>query len=337
MYTTVTFLVERMNKRYNKPIPFGWFAIAYTSELAAGDVKPLHYFGRELVLFRTESGDAALLDAHCPHLGAHLGHGGKVAGDSIACPFHAWQFNGEGYCTKVPYAKNMPPKVDGKQVIRRYPLREVNQMIWAWYHPEDAQPLFEVERHAELHSPEWTDIDVFDWEINAIIQETGENAADIAHFVTVHESPEMPVGQVTHDGYTRCTLMDSQQHAIDEHGNVDLSGENYDQGRLESWSFGPGQTFQKFSRLFDIVMMGTVTPIDDQRLHMRFNFSMPKAQTEEHTLYAHAFRDEIVRQVGQDIPIWENKVYLDDPALCDGDGPIARYRKWFSQFYVDAA
>ena len=52
---------------------------------------------------------------------------------------------------------------------------------------------------------------------------------------------------------------------------------------------------------------------------------------------AEGFRDEVVFQVGQDIPIWENKVYLDSPILCDGDGPIAKYRKWFQQFYADAA
>ena len=79
-------------QRFPMPIPFGWFFVAYSDELAVGDVKPLHYFGRDLVLFRNESGQAGLLDAYCPHLGAHLGYGGEVQGDSIRCPFHAWAF-----------------------------------------------------------------------------------------------------------------------------------------------------------------------------------------------------------------------------------------------------
>ena len=83
-----------MATRYDKPIPFGWFALEYSSQLAIGDVQALSYFGRELVLFRTESGEARALDAFCPHLGAHLGHGGVVKGDRIACPFHGWQFDG---------------------------------------------------------------------------------------------------------------------------------------------------------------------------------------------------------------------------------------------------
>lgn len=324
-----------MTKRYDKPIPYGWYAIEYSSQLAVGEVKPLHYFGRELVLFRTESGEARVLDAYCPHLGAHLGHGGSVKGESISCPFHGWEFNGAGKCTEIPYAKRMPPKVDGKQAIGSYPIEETNQMIWAWYHPQNVAPLFEMETVEEFHSDQWLPMDTFDWTINTIPQETGENAADIAHFVTVHQSVGMPDAKVTMDGHKRITLMESEIQAIDELGNVDRSGENTAAGKLESWNLGPGFTYQKFSRMFDIVMVGTVTPIDEENIHLRFNFTLPKEQSAEHKLYAEGFRDEVVFQVGQDIPIWEHKTYLESPILCDGDGPIAKYRKWFQQFYAD--
>ena len=50
-----------------------------------------------------------------------------------------------------------------------------------------------------------------------------------------------------------------------------------------------------------------------------------------------AFVKEVNRQFTDDIPIWENKIYVDKPNLCDGDGPIARFRKWAQQFYVGAA
>jgi phenylpropionate dioxygenase-like ring-hydroxylating dioxygenase large terminal subunit len=323
--------------RYDKPIPHGWYAVDYTSELKAGDVKPLHYFGQDLVLFRTESGEASLLKAFCPHLGAHLGYGGKVEGESISCPFHAWKFDGNGFCTDVPYAKRMPPKVDGQRAIDSYPLVERNQMIWAWYHPQGVEPLFEVEEFEELNSDDWTPMDTFDWQINTIIQETGENAADIAHFVTVHGALGMPDGVVTLEGHKRLTMMESKTSHIDEEGKVHRDDQVGDPAKLESWNIGPGLTYQRFSRMFDIVMMGTVTPIDDQNILLRFNFSMPKEQTEMHRLYANGFRDEVKYQVEQDIPIWENKVYLDAPILCDGDGPIAKYRKWFQQFYGEAA
>ena len=50
----------------------GWFVVSFSEELAVGDVKPMQYFGKHLVLFRTESGSPKILDAHCPHMGAHL-------------------------------------------------------------------------------------------------------------------------------------------------------------------------------------------------------------------------------------------------------------------------
>ena len=77
------------SKRSPFPIPFGWFQIGWPSDVAAGETKPLYYFGRHLVLWRDERGEVHLQDAFCPHLGAHLGHGGKVLDCEIACPFDA--------------------------------------------------------------------------------------------------------------------------------------------------------------------------------------------------------------------------------------------------------
>lgn len=62
------------------PLPLGWAQVAYSDELAAGAVQALRCFGRELVLFRTESGAPVALDAHCPHLGAHLEYGRAALG-----------------------------------------------------------------------------------------------------------------------------------------------------------------------------------------------------------------------------------------------------------------
>ena len=68
--------------------PVGWYAVALGEQLTVGGVLPLSYFGQDLVAFRGDDGVARVLDAYCPHLGAHLGHGGVVEGASIRCPFH---------------------------------------------------------------------------------------------------------------------------------------------------------------------------------------------------------------------------------------------------------
>src|SRR6185503_13577906 len=104
--------------------PTGWFRIAGRRDLPVGKVLALRYFGRDLVLFRTEDGKPHLLDAHCPHVGAHLGYGGKVLGNTIQCPFHGWQIDGQGACVKIPYSEKIPP-----ERARSWPLLEVNGQI----------------------------------------------------------------------------------------------------------------------------------------------------------------------------------------------------------------
>lgn len=66
--------------------------------------------GQPVVLFRRADGRPTCLDAHCPHLGANLAHGGRVvrhAGENcIRCPFHGWRFAPDGACVAVPYTEN---------------------------------------------------------------------------------------------------------------------------------------------------------------------------------------------------------------------------------------
>jgi nitrite reductase/ring-hydroxylating ferredoxin subunit len=129
--------------RYPFPVPNGWFIVAESADLALGEVRALHYFDRDLVLFRGEDGSASVLDAHCQHLGAHLAVGGKVEGACIRCPFHGWRFEGEtGKCDDIPYGEitRIPPKAH----TRSYRTIERNQMIWVWFHAEDGEPFYEV-------------------------------------------------------------------------------------------------------------------------------------------------------------------------------------------------
>ncbi len=102
-------------------VPYGWFLVAQSGELPVGEVLPRYYFGRHLVLWRDEEGQAHLQDAYCPHLGAHLAYGGKVKACAIQCPFHGWLFDGEGRNTEIPYG-NRP---NAKARIRSYPVREI--------------------------------------------------------------------------------------------------------------------------------------------------------------------------------------------------------------------
>lgn len=322
------------SKRYPMPLPFGWFAVSYSDELAVGESKPLRYFGKELVLFRTESGQPAVLDAYCPHLGAHLGigihentgRGGTVRGETIVCPFHAWRFDGQGMCVEVPYAKNMPPRLKDKPALKGYPTREINQVIWVWYHPEDAEPLWEVEEHEEANSADWAPLERYEWILNTHPQEMAENAADPAHFRYVHRTASFPEWDTVYEGTTARGVQRARMPT--PRGEVD--------GAIYTFSFGPGQGATKFEGIADTFLMGLVTPIDGEQVHVRFAFTQPRVDGEVQKGGVNAaIVQNIVGQLEEDAPIWEHKIYRPLPVLCDGDGPIARFRRWYSQFYLD--
>src|ERR1700739_297358 len=90
---TVTGLVSMSAGGSGVKVPFtwkvtGWFIVGWSPEFPVGEVRPLRYFGEDLVAYRDSSGELHVLEAHCKHLGAHIGHGGKGVGDCVGCPFH---------------------------------------------------------------------------------------------------------------------------------------------------------------------------------------------------------------------------------------------------------
>ena len=106
-------------ERYPFPVPNGWFVVAEAAEIEPGEVRALHYFDRDLVLYRGADGTPHVMDAHCPHLGAHLAVGGRVEDDCIRCPFHGWKYDGgAGKCVEIPYGEvtTIPPKAHPRVV-----------------------------------------------------------------------------------------------------------------------------------------------------------------------------------------------------------------------------
>ena len=111
-------------------IPNGWYAVAWSSDVGPGEIRRIYYFEEELVLFRTRTGQARVLSAYCAHLGAHLAEGGRVVGESVRCPFHAWHYDGEsGACVKIPYCERIPAKAR----VRAWQTAERNGMIFVWH------------------------------------------------------------------------------------------------------------------------------------------------------------------------------------------------------------
>jgi len=309
-----------MQREFSFPLPNGWFQVAYSDELAVGQLERLSYFGTELILFRGQDGRARVLDAYCPHLGAHIGYGGQVVGNAVRCPFHAWEYDGSGCCTRIPYAKRIP--VNAR--VRSWPVDEKSGLILVYFHKDHADPQFEIPEIPEYHSAEWTDYFRKEFTVRSRNQELAENAVDPAHFKYVHRTAEVPKAEAwTEDHVFRAKL----DYPI-------VMGDDVQYGKVDISAYGFGVGVSRFRGIVDTTVVIGGTPIDDDHVHQRMSFSIKKLDSEEATQgVGRAFVEEISRQFSEDMPIWENKTFWSRPVLCDGDGPIATLRKWGGQFH----
>jgi len=307
------------------PFPLGWFPAVLSHELSAGEVKPLRYFGRDLVIWRGEDGVAHMLDAHCRHLGAHMGYGGRVIGRHLECPFHAWRYDGEGVVRDIPYAKAVPPRLR-KPCERQWPVVEANRIVWFWFHPEGKPPMWEVEHFPEASDPDWTDYEIQEWRVFGSLQNMAENAVDVAHFRYVHGTATFPTSEMIWDGVRRTSIIESKLDTPDGRKT----------SRIVAKMIGPGQSATRFTGIAETLLIAAITPVEKDEVRVRFCFTQPKNQTEGlSAMVAQGFLHEVCRQLDQDKVIWDHMRYLPRPIICDGDGPILRFRKYYSQFYVD--
>lgn len=304
---------ELVDRPEPPPIPNGWYALASSSAVGVGESLATIAASREFVVFRGADGVAHTVAAHCPHMGAHLG-GGEVVGDTLACPYHGWRFDGDGTCVEIPY--NATARIPSKACVPSYPTREVAGMILFWFHAGGAAPAYEVPSDLpEESDPEFTGALVHEGELVASLQEMAENNVDYTHFHFVHrrEALDDSTSQFTTDGPFSTVV------------------ERFDENDLvfTRYTYGPGVALLRVAGLMTVFT--ATTPIDRRHVRLLWHFYLPTALAP----LAADIIDGVTGEfgLGADLPIWRDKVYKERPLLVKGDGPIAEFRRWYAQFY----
>lgn len=312
--------------RFPFPIPYGWFSIGYPEDYVTGAPRAIYYVDRHLVAWRDEADHLHVQDAFCPHLGAHLGHGGTVEGCQLVCPFHGWKFDAEGTNTDIPYSE----RTNRKGTLRTFPVVERNGVSMVWYHPDPSvAPMWEVPEVPEFaDDPDWSTVIRTEHVIGAAWQEMAENGVDAAHFRYVHNTAEVPELEMYDTDTFPFSQMRSSQKFPTPRGVME--------GRIDSRMIGPGMSVVEFSGIVDTVNLAVTTPISKDECIIRFNFRFKTMGDEATTRnVGNAFVREVDKQVLEDKPIWEHKAHLVRPALADTDGPLMKFRKWAAQFYAE--
>lgn len=89
--------------------PRSWYPVCLSRELKRGAIRPIRVGSRDWILFRKQDNALGVVSRFCGHMGADLARG-KVVGECVQCPLHAWQFGADGICVHIPVAEKIPEK-----------------------------------------------------------------------------------------------------------------------------------------------------------------------------------------------------------------------------------
>jgi len=158
-----------------------WFITCQSKTLKKQPLRRV-ILGVPITLFRNGAGKAVALEDRCPHRNAPLSEGRVIKGQ-IQCPYHGWQFDGEGQCQKIPGLLGERPLMS--YCVFSFPILEQAGFIWVYLSssqqvpvntPNDL-PLFGDGRYVS-----------FIWEVSieASLLNATENLLDASHTHFVH-------------------------------------------------------------------------------------------------------------------------------------------------------
>jgi 3-ketosteroid 9alpha-monooxygenase subunit A len=160
--------------------------------------------------------------------------------------------------------------------------------------------------------------------------------ADMAHFGPIHYSSVKSFKNIM-EGHVFV------QHMVGGH-EILTEGE---QGLITSVATYEGPAYMTTTMTGDmdghpmeVHLLVSHIPVDMNNFIINFGVMMKKDPNQSEAgnkAMVEEYTEKNLESFHQDVAIWNNKCIIDNPLMCDGDGPIHMVRKWYSQFMTDVA
>lgn len=163
-----------------------WYVAGTSNEMKEYPVNR-KILGEEITLFRDTDGHLNALQDLCPHRGARLSHGSMKNG-LLTCPFHGWQFSGDGSCRHIP-ANGIHAPIPSGARVKSFPVCEEAGYVWVFMgNHADMKPLKLPE---EIRDPAWRKVP-FETQWATDYTRVVESTLDVSHLPFVHRESTGP-------------------------------------------------------------------------------------------------------------------------------------------------
>ena len=114
-----------------------WYVLCESTELKTGAVLPRRVLGRDLVVFRGEGGEAAVMEDRCLHRCGKLSKGQVDDDGQLVCPYHGWRYRHDGTVAHIPASLS---ESTGALKGKAYPIREQDGLVYVCVTADEKTP-----------------------------------------------------------------------------------------------------------------------------------------------------------------------------------------------------
>jgi 3-ketosteroid 9alpha-monooxygenase subunit A len=295
----------------------GWYQVAFISELLEG-TNAARIGKRRFVLLK--SGDEVrCFDADCPHRGAHLGCGGKLAGNTIICPFHG-------------YAIHIGTAADLDRTTPRFQVREYETLSYSglvFLNLSDVRSNNLRESLNEL-AEDFVVVPAFHLRARVDPEIVIENAFDRLHFAAVHgmKTDTFDVQETAAGTLQVLSIFYVPQRSGEDRNKFNVAPISY-----LATAFSPGLVLVQLGGDAPYAAITGATYAEDGVTDIRLSFVFPRAtygDAPNPTSYEQLLR---FSEAGLELDkqIWEN-LAPNTPAWTHDDDPIHVFRRYCEGF-----
>jgi 3-ketosteroid 9alpha-monooxygenase subunit A len=226
---------------------------------------------------------------------------------------------------------------------QRYPAEIRNDQLLVWHDVEGSEPDLDILPpvlpgiEEGLYTPwSWEVVPITDSHCRELI----DNVVDMAHFYYVHFSFPTSFRNVF-EGTVATQYMESK-------GRPDKAG-GYGSPDLflksEATYFGPSYMINWLDVDYkgfetEVILINCHIPTGPDSFTLQYGITVKKPEGIDDDTAAYISK-KYAKMFGegflQDVHIWKNKVPVQNPLLCEEDGPVYQLRRWYEQYYVDKA